>query len=275
MEKRKRRERRQKEREQLGDAAPPPPPQRTLDNTREPDDTFVQPDDEELKNDTAVDEFAEFFLNKGMPKILITTSPHRNKRGKETMSFVEDLLKMFPNMTFRERRNYALKEIVDYCKAENYTDIMVVNEDAKQPNSLLLCHLPDGPTALFKLTSVILSQNIHNHAAPSDHYPEIILNRFSTRLGHSIGRMFAALVPAQPEFVGRRVMTFHNQRDFVFFRQHRYVFDSPEKARLQEIGPRFTLKLKYLQHGTFDSKFGEYEWLPKKELVTSRRRFFL
>jgi len=87
--------------------------------------------------------------------------------------------------------------------------------------------------------------------------------------------MFSALLPPCPEFVGRRVMTFHNQRDFIFFRQHRYIFDSTEKARLQEIGPRFTLKLKHLQHGTFDSQFGEYEWVPKKDLQTSRRRFFL
>ena len=29
-------------------------------------------------------------------------------------------------------------------------------------------------------------------------------------------------------------MTFHNQRDFIFFRQHRYVFsDDGKKARLQ------------------------------------------
>jgi len=29
----------------------------------------------------------------------------------------------------------------------------------------------------------------------------------------------------------------------------RYVFDSPTKARLQEIGPRFTLKLRWLKKG--------------------------
>jgi ribosome production factor 1 len=40
-------------------------------------------------------------------------------------------------------------------------------------------------------------------------------------------------------------------------------------------GPQFTLKLKWLQHGTFDTKYGEYEWIHKKELGTSRRRFFL
>lgn len=57
---------------------------------------------------------------------------------------------------------------------------------------------------------------------PTDHHPEVILNNFTTRLGHSIGRLFAALFPQDPQFVGRQVATFHNQRDFIFFRFHRY-----------------------------------------------------
>jgi ribosome production factor 1 len=87
--------------------------------------------------------------------------------------------------------------------------------------------------------------------------------------------MFASLFPHDPEFVGRRVVTFHNQRDFIFFRQHRYIFDSAEKVRLQELGPRFTLKPRWLQRGLFDLKQGEFEWHLKKEIETSRRRFFL
>ena len=107
--------------------------------------------------------------------------------------------------------------------------------------------------------------------------------------------MIQSLFPQDPNFRGRRVVTFHNQRDFIFFRHHRYVFETKEKkdaskdkagkgtnppqekviARLQECGPRFTLKLVSLQHGTFDTKGGEYEWVHKPEMDTSRRRFFL
>lgn len=47
------------------------------------------------------------------------------------------------------------------------------------------------------------------------------------------------------------------------------------QARLQELGPRFTLKLQSLQKGTFDSKFGEFEWVKKADMDTSRRRFHL
>ena len=76
---------------------------------------------------------------------------------------------------------------------------------------------------------------------------------------------------------GRRVVTFHNQRDYIFFRHHLYGFsEDGKKVGLREIGPRFTLKLRSLQKGTFDSKYGEFEWVHKRhEMETSRRKFFL
>jgi len=45
------------------------------------------------------------------------------------------------------------------------------------------------------------------------------------------------------------VITAHNQRDFIFFRRHRYMFKSTDKTALQEIGPRFTIKLRSLKEG--------------------------
>ena len=98
--------------------------------------------------------------------------------------------------------------------------------------------------------------------------------------------MFASVFHYDPEFKGRRVVTFHNQRDYIFFRHHRYFtirnsmqmtlffvfqryeFRNNTKVAIQEIGPRFTLKLRSLQKGTFDSKFGEYEWALKVFITT-------
>lgn len=174
-----------------------------------------------------------------------------------------------------------------------------------QINGLLLVHLPNGPTARFRLSNVVrpgarrgragqpagagrrgpavecaprpkartttlnrlrrhpvppppgsqvLGQDIKGHGRPTSHRPELVLNNFETRLGHRLGRMFASLFhqagrghaheggelrrvaaarrpsarplarpPARPplqdpHFRGRRVVTFHNQRDFIFFR---------------------------------------------------------
>ena len=88
--------------------------------------------------------------------------------------------------------------------------------------------------------------------------------------------MLAALFPQRPEFLGRRVITLHNQRDFIFFRHHRYIFNEDgSRANLQEIGPRFTLKLLSLQHGTFDTASGEYEWNSRPDMYSERTNAFL
>ena len=189
---------------------------------------------------------------------------------------------------------YEIKTIVEEAKQEGYTAIIMVNEDRfgappsvssqtthdfvvcrKRPNAMYLIHLPDGPTYHFKLSSTVLADNIENHGNPTLHPAELVLNNFGTRLGARVGRSIATLFPQKPEFKGRRVVTFHNQRDFIFFRHHRYIFDAEDKARLQELGPRFTLKLKSIQKGTFDTRFGEYEWKHTTDMDTSRRRFFL
>jgi ribosome production factor 1 len=88
--------------------------------------------------------------------------------------------------------------------------------------------LPTGPTAHFRLSSFVPTTKIKGHANLTGHVPEIILNQFTTRLGHRVGRFLGSMFPHKPEFVGRRVITFHNQRDFIFVRQHRYMIDDPE-----------------------------------------------
>eukprot|EP01094_Clydonella_sp_ATCC50884_P002177 TRINITY_DN11671_c0_g1_i3.p1 TRINITY_DN11671_c0_g1~~TRINITY_DN11671_c0_g1_i3.p1 ORF type:complete len:416 (+),score=150.54 TRINITY_DN11671_c0_g1_i3:117-1250(+) len=256
------------------EAEKPKKVQLTQDNMREADSTMVAADDIEVAEDTQADELAWHFSDiTRMPKIVVTTTPFPTPAAK---NFIKDMLDVFTGAEYRARSNYHIKEMVEYCKHREYTHLVVVGEAKKQLQSITVICLPEGPTAFFKLTSVRLRKTIPKHGKPTEHLPELVLNNFSTRLGHTIGRLFATLFPKMAEFQGRRVVTFHNQRDFIFFRHHRYIFsESGKKARLQELGPRFTLKLQWLQHGTFDTEQGEYEWKHKKELDTSRRRFFL
>lgn len=55
---------------------------------------------------------------------------------------------------------------------------------------------------------------------------------WSNNEGHTTARMLASLLPQSPEFRGRRVVTFHNQRDFIFVRHHRSYPLSPPPLRL-------------------------------------------
>ncbi|VDN51647.1 unnamed protein product, partial [Dracunculus medinensis] len=272
--KRARREARKKLLEKLGDAAPPKQQPRTIENTREYDMTMVSPDDEEVIYDEAHDEMSSYFSRITKPKVLITTSVHAKVKS---FKFCCELQKCIPDAEIFTRKNIPLKKVVQQAKEKEYSDLIVVHEDRKVPNGIVLCHLPNGPTAYFKINSLKFRKDIKGVGESTGHHPELILNNFNTRLGHTIARMFACLFPHNPMFVGRRVVTFHNQRDYIFFRHHRYEFKKEgEKASLHELGPRFTLRLKWLQKGTFDTRYGEYEWVLKRhEMETSRRRFFL
>eukprot|EP00697_Spironema_sp_BW2_P016579 gnl/Spiro4/7898_TR4162_c0_g1_i1.p1 gnl/Spiro4/7898_TR4162_c0_g1~~gnl/Spiro4/7898_TR4162_c0_g1_i1.p1 ORF type:complete len:312 (-),score=63.13 gnl/Spiro4/7898_TR4162_c0_g1_i1:41-976(-) len=273
--KRQDREKRKREEEELGENAPPKKVPRTLDNTRVEDETMICNHEEQVAADLASDEFANYFQGQ-TPRLMLTTCKKPTARMFELL---RELMWVFPRSYYFKRGPQDVKQMVQYAIDHEFTELIMINEDRKKPNALLHVHLPEGPTALYKLSSVVLGKKIHNHARPSKHRPELILNNFNTRLGHRIGRMLAACFPQDPEFLGRRVVTLHNQRDFIFFRQHRYIFDNLEirdktKCRLQEIGPRFTLKLRSLQTGTFDPRYGEFEWVHDNRRESKCRRKF-
>ena len=302
QEKKERRLQREKEAEALGEeAAVKKATPKTLDNTREVEPTLVLRD-HEVAADEAEDEFARYFHSETPPKVLVTTRP---RPSQKLFFFIADLQRLIPALHFYPRKHFSLKEICQFASNRDFTHLIVLGENAKHCNGMTISHLGSkdgmvGPTAFFKVSNVVTSKNIPNHGSSTRHIPELNLHGFGTRLGHRVGRLLGSLFPHDAEFQGRQVATFHNQRDYIFVRHHRYIFEEkkqkpakkkaeeknePEKplgvkdrvkTRLQELGPRFTLKLRWLQEGTFDTQFGEYEWIHKrKEMDTTRRRFHL
>lgn len=142
-------------------------------------------------------------------------------------------------------RKFRINHICKEAAKRDYSHVVVVRERMKKPFELYLIALPIGPTIVFRITSLKLRKSLRNHGNPTGHYPELILKNFNTSLGRRVGRLFGSMFPQNPEFKARNVVTFLNMRDFIFFRHHRYIFsEEGKRCRLQEIGPRFTLKLK-------------------------------
>lgn len=141
---------------------------------------------------------------------------------QKTRIFGRELTRIFPNSISLYRNRSGVKKIVKSAIKKEYTDILVINENRKEPDGLLIIHLPNGPTAHFKLSNVKITTELRKrHKDITAHRPEVVLNNFATRLGLTIGRMLGALFHYDPEFVGQRAVTFHNQRDFIFFRHYR------------------------------------------------------
>ncbi|CCF58132.1 hypothetical protein KAFR_0D04850 [Kazachstania africana CBS 2517] len=238
----------------------------TIDSMRVYDETIK----EAIEGDE--DDLMKFFNNRNSnqpPKIFLTTNVNAKKAAYE---FANVLIEVLPNVTFVKRKfGYKLKEIADMCIKRDFTDMVIINEDKKKVTGLTFMHLPEGPSFYFKLSSYVEVKKIVGHGRPTSHIPELILNNFQTRLGKTVGRLFQSIFPQNPEFEGRQVITLHNQRDYIFFRRHRYVFRNEEKVGLQELGPQFTLKLKRLQRGLKE----ETEWEHRPEMDKEKKKFHL
>jgi len=257
------------------------------------DETWIDEADLETRDDIENDEMSTYFKREttttskpltttttpSEPKILLTSQ--EGFPTSFTNKFIKELSRILPNTTYFYRRHHPIKRIIKKMSTEGYTDLIVINEDHGKPCTMYISHLPEGPTMKFRLTSCRLSKQLKSARGKSclsirKYRPEIILNHFNTRIGIKVGRLLTSLFPHDPQYQGKHVITFHNQRDFIFFRHHIYQFKNEKKVGLQELGPRFTLKLKSIQNGTFDSIFGEYEFIFKrKQMETERTKFFL
>ena len=74
--------------------------------------------------------------------------------------FIRDLLYVFPNSFYYKRKKFTIKQITEAAKKRGYTDLLIINEDKKMFNALTHVHLPEGPTAYYKLSNVVLCKDI-------------------------------------------------------------------------------------------------------------------
>lgn len=225
------------------------------------------------------------------PKVLVTTSINSTLHHE-----AELLTTLFPNSNYIRRTahfhsyKYSVREICQFAAAREYTTVVVLNEERKVPKGLDIVHLPEGPMFHFSISNWTPGRRIPGHGNPTNHYPELILNGFRTSLGILTAHLFRSLFPPRPEIQGRQVVTLHNQRDYIFVRRHRYVFRDKKggekaiqgadgkvmegaeeiRAGLQELGPRFTLKLRRIDRGIQRMSGQEWEWKAHDEKVRTR-----
>ncbi|KAL2263878.1 hypothetical protein VTK26DRAFT_4555 [Humicola hyalothermophila] len=257
----------------------------------------------DLTPDSLSTQFKHLFSDEPppMPKVLVTTGLNGTIHKE-----AQEIAAVFPNATYIRRSShryghkYSVREIAKFAKNRGYTALLVVHEDQKRPSQLSVCHLngedaPPGPTLTYTIRNYQPGKAIPGHGNATNHYPELLLNGFKTPLGLLAAKSMHTLFPAKPELSGRQVVTLHNQRDYIFFRRHRYIFrearpteknvvgaDGKEmegvkgiRAGLQEIGPRMTLKLRRVDKGV--GRAGsegadalKWEWKAKMEKKRTR-----
>lgn len=245
-------------------------------------------------------------------RLLITCSI--NSPSKRVFRLCKELERVFTGSLFVKRRSrHTIAQIKDKMQEKGFTDLLVINERQREPDTLVLARVPDGPTLKMRIVKYRTS---HSMRVPKDelstgHCAEISFCNFSTSVGHLTMRCLKASLGLNPPgYLGRRIVAFHQQRDFVFLRHYRYVFggeyvsaasdserssprwtpycpmeenkqvvvregQEPKKiVALRELGPRMSLKLISIRKGAFDFENGEYLWLFNRHQMDKNRRQF-
>mmetsp|Transcript_46990 Transcript_46990/g.56539 ORF Transcript_46990/g.56539 Transcript_46990/m.56539 type:complete len:384 (-) Transcript_46990:170-1321(-) len=205
------------------------------------------------------------------PRVYVTTSRDPSSRLKQ---FAKELKLLIPNATRINRGGNRVDALLSSCQDGSFTDLVMVQETRGEPDGLVVCHLPLGPTAYFTLSNAVLRHDLEGRASPmSEAVPHILLNNFNSDLGKRIGNVLKCLFPV-PKPDTRRVITFSNDDDFISFRHHMYTKEGgmEKEVTLHEVGPRFEMRLYQLRLGTLDQTDAENEYVLRPYQNTAAKR---
>lgn len=120
------------------------------------------------------------------PKILLTTAHDPSDRLKR---FIKELKFIFPNSQRMNRGSQTLKQIVDACNRNGFTDLIVLHEHRGEPDGLIVSHMPYGPTAYFTIYNTIMRHDTNISTTMSEAYPHLIFHNFKTKLGERVTKL--------------------------------------------------------------------------------------
>ena len=206
------------------------------------------------------------------PRVCVTTSREPSSRLKQ---FSKEVKLLIPNSTRINRGNNRVDELIESCRQSEFTDVIVVQETRGEPDGLVVCHLPLGPTAYFSISNAVMRHDLDPPAAPmSEAYPHILLHNFESELGKRVGNILKCLFPV-PRDDSKRVVTFANNNDFISFRHHMYSKPKHDVVNLHEVGPRFELRLYQIRLGTMEQKEADNEYVLRPYQNTAKKRRIL
>lgn len=224
------------------------------------------------------------------PKVVVTTSRDPSSRLKmfakvrififfslfpKIELFPQEFKLIIPNSQRINRGNYQIKQLIESCRANSVTDFVVLHETRGEPDGLVVCHLPFGPTAYFQMLNTVMRHDIPNVGTMSEAYPHLVIHNMDTKLGIRVSNILKYLFPV-PKEESKRVITFANQNDYISFRHHVYKTVEGGKVEIAEVGPRFELRLYQIKLGTLEVENAiDTEWAFKPYMNTTKKRAFL
>lgn len=209
------------------------------------------------------------YANAGVsdPKVLVTTS---HDPSSKLSQFLKEVKLLIPNSHRMNRGGNTVQQIVETCRADGFSDLVILQEHRGIPDGLVVSHMPYGPTAYFGLHNVVMRHDIPQCAPISEAFPHLVLQNLTTKIGARVGQILKHLFPV-PKPDSRRVVSFVNRDDFISFRHHVYTKDKAD-LHLMEAGPRFELRLYQIKLGTIEQTEVDNEWVLRPYQNSAKRK---
>ncbi|TRX90724.1 hypothetical protein FHL15_008303 [Xylaria flabelliformis] len=199
----------------------------------------------------------------------------------------ETFASIIPNSKYVRRsahkygHKYSVREISKFAENRGFSSLLVIREDNKKPIGLDIVDIPSKITFHFSISSWVEGRKLPGHGNATNHYPELLLNNFATPLGLVTAKVLQTLFPSTPELAGRQYII----RDKKATEKSVVGPDGTEmkgveniRAGLQELGPRFTLKLRRIDKGIGRAGSDPNDpthWQWKAKMEKDRKRFNL
>jgi U3 small nucleolar ribonucleoprotein protein IMP4 len=186
------------------------------------------------------------------PVVCITTSHNPSAKLKK---FAKEVTLMIPNAKRVNRGNNDIKGIMKACKQNGVTDVILLHETRGRPDSMVISHLPHGPTAFFTLHDVVMRHDMPEIGHMPEQYPHLVFEGLSSKVGHRVTNILKHLFPvSKPD--SKRLAFFGDveKEDYIFFRQFAATKDENGEVELTELGPRFTMFLYAIINDTLENE---------------------
>jgi U3 small nucleolar ribonucleoprotein protein IMP4 len=243
------------------------------------------------------------------PKLVITTSRDPSTRLAQ---FAKEVRLLFPNAQRINRGNLVIRDLMEMGKAQQITDLILLHETRGEPDALIVCHLPLGPTAYFSLSNVVMRHDVEQMLRKerakdmdttlppvSEAYPHVVFEgAFQSRLGMRVKNILRFLFPV-PKKESKRIMAFVDRGYDAIISFRHYIVEKGTTATeagsdhdqdaalyatathsarkrnqpsLIELGPRFDLGLFRIRLGTLEQADADDEWRLAPYTRAARKR---
>eukprot|EP00477_Mikrocytos_mackini_P002901 GAHX01003431.1.p1 GENE.GAHX01003431.1~~GAHX01003431.1.p1 ORF type:complete len:219 (+),score=35.14 GAHX01003431.1:161-817(+) len=204
-------------------------------------------------------------MNASLPKsdlkIVITSIGFPKSASRQ---FIKDFLFLIPYSTYYKRQKFhSFDDVVTAAKKNNVTDLFVVNERFRTMRHLLHISFQLNTVSLYRIINYQSVDSIKNAATSEAINSEVIFKGFETDLGKQVEGSLRAMFNKNENIAGRQCVIVKNTDDYIFFRKYKYVFLSNTNVKLQETGPRFTLKIRTFRNSEEEElmyKFNEFSF---------------